>query len=292
LKGSWSYNKVSNTHRDITKLESIFSDSNKSDFEVIIYKDQLHEKFHEDFREKLDFLLKERAVFRIEKGFFDSDKMEFEFKLNGTDKNIALRSSLVPTTKKIVEEYGMGWKELDKRKLECGNFGFEFYIFDFTSKAPAKYKLDREDIKILKEHRIYLYRDNIRVYPYGEPNDDWLQIDTYRGTISAGHFLSNDQVVGVVNISQKNNLNLVDKTDREGLIDEGNATQDFIRVLQAFLAYIRQKPYARYRKDLESKKEQDIFKEEVVSSNFENLKSAIKDNKKALDILVKAERAY
>ena len=76
-----------------------------------------------------------------------------------------------------------------------------------------KYRLDKDDKNIAKAHRIYLYRDGIRVYPYGEPDDDWLKIDTYRGTIAAGLFLSNDQVVGYVNITQKGNPKLKDKTN-------------------------------------------------------------------------------
>ena len=43
--------------------------------------------------------------------------------------------------------------------------------------------LDKEEKDIIKEHRIYLYRDNIRVMPYGDPDDDWLRIDMARGTV-------------------------------------------------------------------------------------------------------------
>lgn len=48
-----------------------------------------------------------------------------------------------------------------------------------------------------------------------------------------------------------------------------------------FRAYIRQNQYARYRKGLEDKKSQDIFKTEQVQKEFHELKEAIKDNKKA-----------
>jgi hypothetical protein len=94
---------------------------------------------------------------------------------------------------------------LEARGTKCGSFTFGFYIFDFNRDPNSKYYLDKEDREILKAHRIYLYRDNIRVYPYGDSDDDWLQIDTYRGTVSAGWFLSNDQVVGHVNITQRGN---------------------------------------------------------------------------------------
>lgn len=292
LKGSWTEKKVESVYRDLTKLESIFTKKDHVDFEVIIYLDNEHQKFQEDYLEKLDFLLNERSVIKVENGYFDAKEMVYKFKMNGIKKRISLLDPLIPTTKNIRDKYGNGWSTLSQRSLECGSFNFGFYIFDFSSKAPAKFKLDRTDKDILKSHRIYLYRDNIRVYPYGEPDDDWLQIDVYRGTISAGHFLSNDQVVGFVNISQKNNPSLKDKTNREGLIDEGNATEDFITVLQAFLMFIRQKPYARYRKDIEHKNEQDIFISGQVQKEFDELKSAVEGNKSALNILSKAEKEY
>jgi hypothetical protein len=182
-------------------------------------------------------------------------------------------------------------KELEQRKTDCGSFRFGFFVFDLTPQAPAKYQMDSEEKDIVRDHRIYLYRDGIRVYPYGEPDDDWLKIDMYRGTISAGHFLSNDQVVGFVNITQESNPKLKDKTSREGLIEEGNATDDFIVLLQTILAYVRQKPYAQYREQLKEKTAQDIFKSEQISRNIENLQEVVDDKpEKRSTLLQKLKR--
>ena len=102
---------------------------------------------------------------------------------------------------------------LTARGTKCGSFSFGFYVFDFNRDPNSKYYLDKDDRKILKAHRIYLYRDKIRVYPYGDPDDDWLQIDAHRGKIAAGWFLSNDQVVGHVDITQKGNPALRDRNE-------------------------------------------------------------------------------
>lgn len=292
LKGSWTEKKVESVYRDLTKLESIFFNANSADFEVGIYRDDEHQNFQEDYLEKLKLLLNERSVIKIEKGCFDSKKKEFRFTINGVEKAISILDPSITGLKVFKDRFGNAGSVLNDRDIECGSFDFGFYVFDFSAQAPLKHQLDKEDKLIIRDHRIYLYRDNIRVYPYGEPDDDWLRIDVYRGTISAGHFLSNDQVVGFVNISQKNNPNLKDKTNREGLIDEGNATEDFITLLQSFLAFIRQKPYARYRKDIESKKDQDIYTNGKVENKFSELKSAVGDNKAALDILSRAENEY
>lgn len=292
LKGSWNEKKVESVYRDLTKLESIFSKKEHPDFEVIIYNNDDHKNYQEDYLEKLNLLLNERSVIKVQNGIFDAEKLEYRFVMNEVENTISISDPSITGLKVFRDRFGNAGNELINRSIECGSFNFGFYVFDFSAQAPIKFQLDKEDKLIIRDHRIYLYRDNIRVYPYGEPDDDWLRIDVYRGTISAGHFLSNDQVVGFVNISQKNNPKLKDKTNREGLIDEGNATEDFIVLLQSFLAYIRQKPYARYRKDIENKKDQDLVIHGQVQKKFEELKVAVGDNKKALDILTKAENDY
>ena len=140
------------------------------------------------------------------------------------------------------------WGSLDLISFLCICFclRFEFFIFDFAA-TTGKHKLDAADKDLLRQHRIYLYRDGIRVYPYGDPDDDWLLIDVRRGTVKAGEFVSNDQVVGQVRITQAANPGLRDKTSREGLVETGNPTSDFRALLQIFLAWVRKRPYAQYK---------------------------------------------
>ena len=170
-----------------------------------------------------------------------------------------------------------------QRGTKCGSFTFGFYVFDFDRDPNSKHFLNSEDRKILKAHRIYLYRDKIRVYPYGDPDDDWLRIDAYRGTIAAGWFLSNDQVVGFVNITQKGNPKLRDKTNREGLIEMGDATSDFIRLLQIFLAWVRKKPYGQYLAKQKRSKDVEIVKKEQVKAALDVVAEKLGNNKTGAD---------
>ena len=137
------------------------------------------------------------------------------------------------------------------------------------------------------------------MYPYGDPEDDWLQIDVYRGTIRASEFLSNDQVVGYVNITQAGNPELKDKTSREGLIDTGYPTDDFRTLLQLVLAWVRKKPYAHHREQIKTVKEVEIYKKAKVQEAFEKAAltaaDAAPEVKQHIDEasrLYKAERRY
>ncbi|AMP06515.1 ATP-binding protein [Collimonas pratensis] len=301
LKGVWNEKKVRDVFRDLTRLQSIFDKAvsvesenfdDEKNFSVYIYADEEEQPFASQYVGRLLTLLDDSSVFRIEDGAYDQKKRAFSFKLNGQPHVLSLNDPDITGIRVFREHFGKAAEELKKRQTECGSFTFGFYVFDFSAGAEPKYLLDKQDKELIKDHRIYLYRDGIRVYPYGEPEDDWLRIDQYRGTISAGQFLSNDQVVGYINISEKGNPGLKDKTNREGLIETGNPTDDFICLLQTFLAFVRAKPYAQYRMSLLDKKIVNVVKEEQVQKDFGELKNAIKDNKNAVAILDKAEKRY
>ena len=77
---------------------------------------------------------------------------------------------------------------------------------------------------------INIYRDGFRVFPYGEPRNDWLRLDLRR--VQNPHLrLSNNQIMGYVLISADQNPLLRDQSNREGLID-GPAFDDLSEVGQ------------------------------------------------------------
>lgn len=65
---------------------------------------------------------------------------------------------------------------------------------------------------------LLVYRDGYRVYPYGSPSDDWLDLD--RKALSSGAYkLNRGQIVGYLRISSEANPHLQDQTNREGFRD-------------------------------------------------------------------------
>ena len=289
LKTPWTEKKVETIYKDLQKLQGIFPNVNKkieaqADFNVSIYRNDIYKTYDEEIQNQLSRLLEEKTVFRIEGGRYDQKEKEFSYSLNGERHKISLSDPAITG----LSLYKRNFPELlgrnNNRATECGDFDFNFYIFDFSPSASPKYKLDKNDKNLVKPHRIYLYRDGVRVYPYGDSDDDWLRIDQHRGTISAGHFLSNDQVMGRVNISHSGNPDLKDKTSREGLIEIGAATSDFIGLLQIFLAYIRKGAYKRYIEDNIDKKEIDVFKGDHIQKEIGKLKEKIEKISEAKDL--------
>jgi signal transduction histidine kinase len=310
VKDTWSNKKIEDVCNDLSYLQSIFDVMHEpeewkqtefirelpykqDDFEIKFYLNGKAKSGTDDKKEELRGLLQNNSVFRIQHGRFDAETMEYTFNSNATPMRVNLMDDVFRGYTIFRQHFGDKAEVLKERKLECGSFDFEFYIFDLSLKQQEKNGLAPAEKKLIKSHRVYLYRDGIRVYPYGEAKDDWLRIDALRGTVSAGMFLSNDQLVGCVKISQKENKKLRDKTNREGLIEDGNAASDFIAVLQVFLTYIRQEIYGKqYRDQKKSANRLDIVQEDLVSKSFATLESAIGNNSAAKKAYKQTLRLY
>ena len=112
------------------------------------------------------------------------------------------------------------------RKPVCGPFKFKLYAFERGKKDWKKFGLDKAKIDLLNALcGVSIYRDGFRVLPYGERGNDWMTFDKRR-VQAPGRIFGNDRVIGYVEISQKSNPDLRDKTNREGLIEEGQSFND------------------------------------------------------------------
>ncbi|MDD2433532.1 MAG: HAMP domain-containing sensor histidine kinase, partial [Clostridia bacterium] len=287
LKTNWTEARVKRIQSEIGKMQPIFSTEESTDFHVWVYRNDKVHPSQDLYKQKLINCMERKPVFKITDGKYSENDKIISFKSNSQDKILRFTDSEVKGLSPFKDYF-----KTEDYKTECGDFGFEFYIFDLDAESDTKYALDREEKKIIKEHRIYLYRDDIRVLPYGDPDDDWLKIDMARGTISAGEFLSNDQVVGCIYITQRGNPKLKDKTNREGLIEEGKALEDFINILQLVLKYLRKIVYQKYLIDKKRRKEIDNLKKGKPLELIESAKKQSGIDEKNLGFLNNFERSY
>jgi predicted Zn-ribbon and HTH transcriptional regulator len=72
---------------------------------------------------------------------------------------------------------------------------------------------------------IRIYRDGIRVYDFGEPGNDWLNLDIRRVNTPTAR-TSNNQILGALRLDATTSCDLREKTNREGFI-ENAAFSDF-----------------------------------------------------------------
>jgi hypothetical protein len=117
----------------------------------------------------------------------------------------------------------------------CGPVRARLFAFDLETESLAKLGPRTEVRAWLREWSgVSVYRDGFRVWPYGEPSDDWLRLDQRRVNNPVVR-LSNNQIVGFVEITSDHNPDLRDQTNREGLINN-QAFED----LQRFILLVMQ----------------------------------------------------
>jgi len=229
LKSTWSKNKISSISEGCSKLLSPF---NKTDFTYnILINGDIFEPLLEE-KNRLDELMDDAELHMTGEV---AKEGTCRYTLGGVKGEIELKD--------LASDFEVKKRFTDKegriRKPECGPFSFEFYVFDFERmKDSIGNRLNKSDKDLIKKNRIYLYRDGLRVIPYGDPDDDWIGLDILRGTIRAGAYLSNDQVMGRVGITSNENPDLRDKTNREGLIDAGNAYGDLKTLVLGILGIL------------------------------------------------------
>ena len=281
LKGEWSERLIEMLCRDVANLTDPVSRLTRKDttdnFEISVVCNGQRRTVAHDEEETLKSLIEDKPVLSIN-GHFLSKGCLYRFDTGSGDQEVSLYDEPVTGLWIWRQRYPdtESRSEASKRQTyRCGDFAFQFYIFDFARGIDGRHLLTQDHKNRLKDHRIYLYRDGVRVYPYGNPDDDWLNIDISRGIGRAGDFFSNDQIIGWVEITQEGNPGLRDKTNREGLIETGGEAEDFVFLIGAFLSYIKQGPFQRYQSKQQQKNVAKSVREGAVAEHLANLQESL-----------------
>ena len=297
LRGAWSEKKFKSLSDSFERFGGLFGNQQQEErgktkeFTIGLFHNGTY-LLNERRAESLASLTEQKAVLSVENGIYDNESQELRFNLNGIPRALDLNDPDVKGLRVFRDRFLLEDKKTYRDVSDFGPFAFEFFIFDFVAKDESRYFLNNEQKAIVKEHRVYLLRDGIRVQPYGEPTDDWLMIDMDRGTISASSNFSNDQIVGRVNITKANNIHLKDKTNREGLIDDGYYTQDFICVIKTLLAYLRNTAYKLYQENQKKKDSIEKQRKDAVKKAIETLAEQFSDNKTASTLITQLKSSY
>ncbi|SBS69950.1 sensor histidine kinase [uncultured Microbacterium sp.] len=292
LRSTWSWSSLENLHQDLLRLrplrQLLTGDAGVDQREFLIeyFVNGERPPSLKDPDELLENIA-QHAVLKVV-GDYRSASNSFVLTVNEQDRVLELGSDEI----RGLELYRRVSKEREPHLFTSGDFSFELMVFDLRPSAEAEYQLNPVDKDLIKNHRIYLYRDGVRVLPYGDPDDDWLQLDTIRGTMGANRVLGNDQTIGFVYISQEDNPELRDKTNREGLIDSGGAYRDFLHLLQLLINYLRKGDFSRYlqesRQRSDAKKRRSI---DALEQRLEEVRISVQDApsaKRALDNFIAA----
>ena len=139
----------------------------------------------------------------------------------------------------------------------------EFYVYDRDQEIRRRLPNIRAMENYLDENGgIRVYRDGIRVYNYGERGDDWLGLDLRRVNIPTRR-ISRNIVLGAVHISLDGSSELIEKTNREGFV-ENDACARFGRiVLGALLTLEGERRFDKERIRQATRKPADLIADRI-----------------------------
>ena len=112
----------------------------------------------------------------------------------------------------------ISWQEGGGTQTTCGPFRVEFgYLQGVQRESLAEPEAwARLDQKLKQIGGLYVYRDRIRILPYGNSDVDWLDIEMRRNKGLGYYFFSYRRIYGAVALTRGRNAELREKAGREG----------------------------------------------------------------------------
>jgi C4-dicarboxylate-specific signal transduction histidine kinase len=214
LRVPWNEKLVRKVHRTLRRLQSPLRE-NSPDFRVRLVCPEFPGLQDTDPTDILD-----RAHYEFRAVIEPNGECDYEY--------ICRHPAVAPRKRSGTDPLSLG-DHRESRPAECGPFWLNLYVWDRTGDYLHRAGISRSE---LDAHcGVSLFRDGLRVLPYGEPGDDWLLLDQERVQAPAKR-ISNNQVIGLVLVDQETSLQLRDKTDRQGLV-ENQAFQDLRMLVRA-----------------------------------------------------------
>ena len=183
-----------------------------------------------------------------------------------------------------------------EKPYTAGAFSFEFKVWNRdndnlsnlaneTDSIVSNVKKDLDDLC-----GISIYRDGIRVLPYGNKNNDWVRLDLRRVNNPTLR-LSNNQIVGYVSIGLDTNPLLKDQSNREGIV-ESAAFEDLKEYIKVILNEVEQRRYSERPRESQPNEysKRSLFERLSLSSLSDELKEKPRDTKEIISLIAKKEK--
>lgn len=176
-----------------------------------------------------------------------------------------------------------------KRDSKVGEFSFEFRVWNreqdslkiLAGELDKPIKNVRADLDELSG--ISIYRDNFRVLPYGNKNNDWLRLDKRRVNNPTMR-LSNNQIIGYISVGLDSNPDLKDQSNREGLVDN-QAFEDLKEFVLLILNEIEVRRYNERPRENDQQSQKSLFDKFSLDDLIKYINVNIPNNETILKIV-------
>lgn len=173
---------------------------------------------------------------------------------------------------------------LEYGELSCGSISIDLRLFDLEKdsieKLLTRMGLNFSEIglrdarSMLNENSgVAIYRNGFRIRPYGDPDNDWLQLEKRR-VANPSKRIGHGQISGSISVDSEDISNLVERSSREGL-ETNSAFERLVYLVTNVLINIEQKRFDfRTKAGISRKPERNIDKARNIAS-LESLSNAL-----------------
>ena len=174
------------------------------------------------------------------------------------------------------EAHRIAWPDARGQRTLCGPFSINFA---YVQGAARESRMLREQwgkliAKLDRMGGLYIYRNGIRILPYGTTDNDFLAIEERRNLGAAYYFFSARRMFGAIELPLTSSDRLIEKAGREGFRDN-RAYRQFRDILENFLIQLAA----------------DYFRDDSALGEYSRLKADIDAQARALDVQTRQSRA-
>ena len=181
----------------------------------------------------------------------------------------------------------VNWTENKFRETHCGPFSINLAYLQGDLKSSIVKAEDYYRIKAKgdKFGGLYIYRNNIRILPYGDSDYDFVDIEKNRTKRLSTYFFSYRRMFGAIELSSDTSSELIEKAGREGFI-ENKAYRQLQSILKNFFTQLAADFFNVNKPTAQT--EFYVSKKEELNSMYRALERREKLAKNKKDALVKA----
>lgn len=217
--------------------------------------------YFRDHRSYGDFVdLIDEKIFIAPEDYLDADHV-----IDGRFDEFGKFTGTIRVYDKAPVSYTLTYPAQAGTPLQCGPFSIRFGYSQGLAHQSLLDSSEHERLgaKLAKYGGLYVYRDGIRVLPYGDMEHDFLRIEQRRNKAAKDWFFSFRRMFGAIVLDNTKNQALREKAGREGF-QENAAFRQFKSVLENFLMSLA-KDF--FRKDAPLGNEYNRMREELDSQN-------------------------
>lgn len=171
-----------------------------------------------------------------EKAFFSPEEFkQVDHHIRGRFDEYGQFRGKVGVYQTLPTEYVLNWSNTDGKPTSCGPFNFSIAVIQPVATDSLVDPIEHARIrrKLERHGGVYIYKDGVRVQPYGGPDFDFLDVERRRNLRAATAYYSFRNIMGAVELTSQDNSNLVEKAGREGF-REDKAYRQFRSILINF----------------------------------------------------------